>query len=91
MKLCRMVFSGALSPWRRPPQLSCYRVSPNGIITSPLCAGAFDYIACPPDFAETERIVWSAIGHTPEFSSGTAHQRTVFILACCRSPDLDLG
>ena len=38
-----------------------------------LRAGAFDYIACPPDFAETERIVWSAIGHTPEFSSGTAH------------------
>ena len=27
-----------------------------------LRAGAFDYIACPPDPAETERIVWSAIG-----------------------------
>lgn len=27
-----------------------------------LRAGAFDYIACPPDLAETERIVWSAIG-----------------------------
>jgi len=38
-----------------------------------LRAGAFDYIVCPPDFAETERIVWSAIGHTPEISSGTAH------------------
>ena len=38
-----------------------------------LRAGAFDYSACPPDFAETERIVWSAIGHTREFSSATAH------------------
>lgn len=27
-----------------------------------LRAGAFDYIACPPDLAETERIVCSAIG-----------------------------
>ncbi len=27
-----------------------------------LRAGAFDYIACPPDPAETQRIVWSAIG-----------------------------
>ena len=25
-------------------------------------AGAFDYIACPPDSSETERIAWSAIG-----------------------------
>jgi hypothetical protein len=25
-------------PWRSPPQLLCYRVSPNGIITSPFCA-----------------------------------------------------
>ena len=25
--------------------------------------GAFDYIACPPDSAETERIVRSAIGN----------------------------
>ena len=29
-----------------------------------LRAGAFDYIACPPDSAETERIVWSAIGNS---------------------------
>ncbi len=28
-----------------------------------LRAGAFDYIACPPDPAETERIAWSAIGN----------------------------
>ena len=28
-----------------------------------LRAGAFDYIACPPDPAETERIVRSAIGN----------------------------
>jgi hypothetical protein len=25
-------------------------------------AGAFDYIACPPDSSETERIAWSAMG-----------------------------
>ncbi len=24
-------------------------------------AGAFDYIACPPDSAETQRILWSAL------------------------------
>jgi two-component system response regulator PilR (NtrC family) len=28
-----------------------------------LRAGAFDYIACPPDLAETERIMRSAIGN----------------------------
>ena len=27
-----------------------------------LRAGAFDYIACPPDSSETERIAWSAMG-----------------------------
>jgi DNA-binding NtrC family response regulator len=26
-----------------------------------LRGGAFDYIACPPDSAETERILWAAI------------------------------
>jgi DNA-binding NtrC family response regulator len=31
--------------------------------------GAFDYIACPPDSAETERIVWSAIARARESSA----------------------
>jgi two-component system response regulator PilR (NtrC family) len=38
-----------------------------------LRAGAFDYIACPPDSAETERIVWSAIASAHEFAAGAAH------------------
>jgi DNA-binding NtrC family response regulator len=31
---------------------------------SALGAGAFDYIACPPDSAETERILWSALSQS---------------------------
>jgi DNA-binding NtrC family response regulator len=27
-------------------------------------AGAFDYIACPPDSAETKRILWSALSES---------------------------
>jgi DNA-binding NtrC family response regulator len=38
-----------------------------------LNAGAFDYIACPPDSAETERIGWSAMASAREFASGTTH------------------
>jgi DNA-binding NtrC family response regulator len=38
-----------------------------------LRSGAFDYIACPPDSAETERIVWSAIASRSEFSAGSVH------------------
>lgn len=29
-----------------------------------LGAGAFDYIVCPPDAAETRRIIWSALADT---------------------------
>jgi two-component system response regulator PilR (NtrC family) len=38
-----------------------------------LRAGAFDYIACPPDSAETERIVSSAIASGRDFPAGIAH------------------
>jgi two-component system, NtrC family, response regulator PilR len=38
-----------------------------------LRAGAFDYIACPPDSAETERILWSAIGNGREIAAVTVH------------------
>jgi two-component system response regulator PilR (NtrC family) len=38
-----------------------------------LRAGAFDYIACPPDSAETERIVWSALGNARGAAAGTVH------------------
>jgi two-component system response regulator PilR (NtrC family) len=37
-----------------------------------LRAGAFDYIACPPDHAETERIMWAAVKHFSE-QHRTAH------------------
>ena len=38
-----------------------------------LRAGAYDYIACPPDPAETERIVWSALGNTRAIANGAVH------------------
>jgi two-component system response regulator PilR (NtrC family) len=38
-----------------------------------LRAGAFDYIACPPDSAETERILWSAMGNSRGIAAGTVH------------------
>ena len=38
-----------------------------------LHAGAYDYIACPPDPAETERIVWSALGNSRAIASGAVH------------------
>ncbi len=31
---------------------------------SAIGAGAFDYIACPPDSAETERILWSGLSES---------------------------
>lgn len=31
---------------------------------SAIGAGAFDYIACPPDSAETERILWAALSES---------------------------
>jgi DNA-binding NtrC family response regulator len=32
-------------------------------------AGAFDYIACPPNPNETERVLRSALGHLREYSA----------------------
>jgi len=34
---------------------------------SAICAGAFDYIACPPDPAETERILLAALSRSSGF------------------------
>ncbi len=31
---------------------------------SAIGAGAFDYVACPPDSGETERILWSALSES---------------------------
>jgi DNA-binding NtrC family response regulator len=38
-----------------------------------LRAGAFDYIACPPDSAETERILRSAMGNAREVAADAVH------------------
>lgn len=49
-----------------------------------LRAGAFDYIACPPDSAETERIVCSAIGkrrNDPQTGSPNASTKSVLAAA----------
>src|ERR1700686_4980745 len=66
-------FRGVVSAARPTPVVVLSRFAEWDHYLAALRAGAFDYIACPPDFAETERIVWSAIGHTGEFSSGTEH------------------
>jgi DNA-binding NtrC family response regulator len=36
-----------------------------------LSAGAFDYIACPPERIETERILRLALGHSPRARSAS--------------------
>jgi DNA-binding NtrC family response regulator len=36
-----------------------------------LGAGAFDYIPCPPDPAETKRIIWSALADTARLEETT--------------------
>jgi DNA-binding NtrC family response regulator len=33
---------------------------------SAIGSGAFDYIACPPDSAETKRILWSALSESSQ-------------------------
>jgi len=65
-------FRGVVSVAKPTPVVVLSRFAEWDHYLAALRAGAFDYIACPPDFAETERIVWSAIGRTPEFSSGAA-------------------
>jgi DNA-binding NtrC family response regulator len=49
-----------------------------------LRAGAFDYNACPPDSAETERIVCSAIGnrrYNPRTGKSNASTKSVLAAA----------
>src|ERR1700682_3361556 len=65
-------FLGVVSVAKPTPVVVLSRFAEWDHYLAALRAGAFDYIACPPDFAETERIVWSAIGYTREFSSGTS-------------------
>lgn len=66
-------FRGVVSAARPTPVVVLSRFAEWDHYLAALRAGAFDYIACPPDSAETERIAWSAIGSACEFSSDTAH------------------
>jgi two-component system, NtrC family, response regulator PilR len=66
-------FRGVVSAAKPTPVVVLSRFAEWDYYLAALRAGAFDYIACPPDSAETERIVWSAIASMNEFSSGNAH------------------
>ncbi|HXJ04221.1 MAG TPA: hypothetical protein VNH65_03930 [Candidatus Acidoferrum sp.] len=65
-------FRGVVSAVKPTPVIVLSRFAEWDHYLAALRAGAFDYIACPPDSAETERIAWSAIRNTREFSSPTA-------------------
>jgi two-component system response regulator PilR (NtrC family) len=66
-------FRGVLSAAKATPVVVLSRFAEWDHYLAVLRAGAFDYIACPPDSAETERIMWSAMASAREFSVGTAH------------------
>jgi DNA-binding NtrC family response regulator len=66
-------FQGVISAVKPTPVVVLSRFAEWEHYFAALRAGAIDYIACPPDLAETERIVWSAIGQTQELSSSAAH------------------
>lgn len=66
-------FRGVLSAAKATPVVVLSRFAEWDHYLAALRAGAFDYIACPPDSAETERIVWSAIASGRDFSAETAH------------------
>ncbi|HMD06818.1 MAG TPA: hypothetical protein VKH63_04740 [Candidatus Acidoferrum sp.] len=66
-------FRGVLSAAKATPVVVLSRFAEWDHYLAALRAGAFDYIACPPDSAETERIMWSAMASASEFSAGTAH------------------
>lgn len=57
-------FRGVVSAAKPIPVVVLSRFAEWDHYLAALRAGAFDYIACPPDSAETERIVWSAIGNS---------------------------
>jgi DNA-binding NtrC family response regulator len=55
-------FRGVVAAANPTPVVVLSRLAEWDHYLAALGAGAFDYIACPPDSAETERIVRSAIG-----------------------------
>jgi two-component system response regulator PilR (NtrC family) len=62
-------FRGVVSAAKPTPVVVLSRFAEWDHYLAALRAGAFDYIACPPDSAETERIVWSAIARAREFAA----------------------
>jgi two-component system, NtrC family, response regulator PilR len=65
-------FRGVVSAAKPTPVVVLSRFAEWDHYLAALRAGAFDYIACPPDSAETERIVWSAIGNSRGVAAGDA-------------------
>jgi DNA-binding NtrC family response regulator len=66
-------FRGVVSVAKPTPVVVLSRFAEWDHYLAALNAGAFDYIACPPDSHETERILWSAMASAREFASGTTH------------------
>jgi hypothetical protein len=55
-------FGGVVSAAKPTPVVMLSRFAELRFTTLPLSDAAFDYIACPPDSSETERIACPAIG-----------------------------
>jgi len=66
-------FRGVVSGVKPTPVIVLSRFAEWDHYLAALRAGAFDYIACPPDSAETARIARLAVGSAREFSSDAAH------------------
>jgi two-component system response regulator PilR (NtrC family) len=66
-------FRGVVSVARPTPVVVLSRFAEWDHYLAALRAGAFDYIACPPDSAETERILRSAMGSAREVAAGAVH------------------
>jgi len=65
-------FRGVVSAAKPTPVVVLSRFAEWDHYLDALRGGAFDYMACPPDFAETERIVRSAMSSSREFSARAA-------------------
>jgi len=59
-------FRGAIAAAKQTPVVVLSRFAEWDRYLAALDAGAFDYMACPPDTAETERIVRAAVGYSGE-------------------------
>jgi DNA-binding NtrC family response regulator len=66
-------FRGVVSAARPTPVVVLSRFAEWDHYLAVLRDGAFDYLACPPDPAETERILWSAMGKARGVAAGAVH------------------